>query len=197
MSKVRIDLTPNGGTNLAYESQAFPAKETHVGGVGAALPQRGIKYAEIDYATKMTGKLNLIDMTFYTNRTDITGLQFEVPLVNPINGVVYSSNSLSAFFSISDGGEYPCGNNDPGDSGTSNPKCFIYNGVNTEMGFPTIITMFDITYTSRIKARLLIYNPDVDGVWFSINVKAFSGTPSEESTYGKQYVGYWRFENVF
>lgn len=64
MSKVRIDLTPNGGTNLAYESQAFPAKETHVGGVGAALPQRGIKYAEIDYATKMTGKLNLIDMTF-------------------------------------------------------------------------------------------------------------------------------------
>ena len=70
-------------------------------------------------------------MTFYTNRTDITALEFEIPLVNEINTVLYSANSFSAFFSINDGGEYPCGNNDPGVTGTGNPKCYIKNGINT------------------------------------------------------------------
>ena len=119
----------------------------------------------------------MIDMTFYTNRTDISALEFEIPLVNEINGVVYSANSFTAFFSINDGGEYPCGNNHPGVSGTGNPKCFIYNGDNSEMGFPTVITMLDISYTSIIRARLLLFNPDQTGVWFSVNVKAYSGTP--------------------
>ena len=45
------------------------------------------------------------------------------------------------------------------------------------MGFPTIITMVDITYTTRIKARLLVHNPDQVGQWFTINVKAYAGNP--------------------
>lgn len=65
------------------------------------------------------------------------------------------------------------------------------------MGFPTVITMIDITYTSVIRARILLSNPDLAGVWFSINVKAYSGTPDTESVFGHQYVGYWKFFNVF
>ena len=65
------------------------------------------------------------------------------------------------------------------------------------MGFPTVITMVDISYTSRIKARLLIHNPDVTGAWFSINVKAYAGTPDTQSPFGHDYVGYWKFFNVF
>lgn len=126
----------------------------------------------------MTNQLNVLDITLHVNRSDITALQFIIPLRNEINQVVYSANSRSAFFDIQDGGEYPCGNNNPGSTDTGNPKCFIYNGDNTEMGFPTIITMQDISYTgSIIKARLLFYNPDVNIRWFTVKVRAYSGTP--------------------
>ena len=66
------------------------------------------------------------------------------------------------------------------------------------MGFPTIITMVDFTYSgSIIKARLLFYNPDVNMVWFSIKVKAFAGTPDSSTVFGHQYVGYCYFFNFF
>lgn len=70
-------------------------------------------------------------MTFYVNRTDITGLQLIIPQVNQINQALYTANTRSAFFNINDGGQYPCGNNNIGVSGTGYPKCFIYNGINT------------------------------------------------------------------
>jgi hypothetical protein len=56
---------------------------------------------------------------------------------------LFTGNTRSAFFNINDGGQYPCGNNYPGVPGTGKPKCFIYNGKNTHMGFPTVITMID------------------------------------------------------
>ena len=198
IDKVRVDFTYANGTNLVFETEPFMAKETHVGGTGATLPQRGIHYATIDWATCMTGRLNVLDMTFYVNRSDITGLQFIIPLRNEINQLIYSANARSAFFNIEDGGQYPCGNNNPGVTGTGYPKCFIYNGDNTDMGFPTIITMIDFQYTgSVIKARLILSNPDIDMRWFTIKVRAFSGTPDSQTLFGHQYVGYWYFVNVF
>ncbi len=198
IDKVRVDLTTSAGVNYVFETEPFMAKETHVGGTGAVLPQRGIHYATIDWATSMTGKLNVLDMVFYVNRSDITGLQFIIPQVNEINQPIFGANTLSAFFNINDGGQYPCGNNDPGVPGTGYPKCFIYNGINTEMGFPTIITMFDFVYTgSVIKARLLLYNPDIPNMWFTVKVRAYSDTPYTQSLFGEQYVGYWNFVNFF
>lgn len=175
------------------------AKETHVGGTGATLPQRGIHFAEIDWATSMTGRLNIFDMTFYVNRSDITGLQFIIPQRNQINQLLYNVNTRSAFFDINDGGQFPCGNNHPGVTGTGYPKCYIYNGDNSQMGFPTIITMVDFQYSAAniIKARLIFSNPDVDNKWFTIKVRAFSGTPDAQTLYGHQYVGYWYFVNFF
>lgn len=66
------------------------------------------------------------------------------------------------------------------------------------MGFPTVITMIDFQYSgSVIKARLLLSNPDIDMKWFTIKVRAYSGTPDSQSVFGHQYVGYWYFVNVF
>ena len=193
-----ISMTLSTGTTYIFETGPFIAKETQVGGVMTALPQRGINFATIDWATSILGQFNVIDMTLYVNRTDITALQFTIPLLDELNRVVYSANTRSAFFNINDGGQYPCGNNNPGVGGTGTPLCYIYNGDNTEMGFPTIITMFNFRYTGGvIKARLLLYNPDLPSVWFTIKVKAFSGTPSVQSLFGSNYVGYWNFPNVF
>lgn len=67
-------------------------------------------------------------MTLYVSRNDISALQFEIPLVNEVNTVMYSTNFRSAFFNLNDGNEYPCGNNNPAQTNTGNPKCYIFNG---------------------------------------------------------------------
>ena len=66
------------------------------------------------------------------------------------------------------------------------------------MGAPTLITMFDLTYSAGIiKARIILYNPDVVGSLFTIKVKAYTGISTDKSVFGQQYVGYWNFVNVF
>lgn len=57
--------------------------------------------------------------------------------------------------------------------------------------------MINFEYTTQIKARLLINNPDVTTSWFSIRVKAFIGAADSKSTFGRQYVGSWNFFNLF
>ena len=117
-------------------------------------------------------------MTFYVDINNITALQFEIPLVDEINIPKYSgANFKEAFFNLPDGSEYPCGNND-GLSITSlgTPKCYIFNGDNTNMGMPTSITIYDINYSNnRIVARILLHNPDVIDSWMSVRVKAYKG----------------------
>lgn len=75
-----------------------------VNNVMTAFPQRGIIFGAIDWATNITSQLNVIDMTFYVNRSDITALQFSIPLVDEMNQVIYSTNAFTAFFGINDGG---------------------------------------------------------------------------------------------
>ena len=76
---------------------------------------------------------------------------------------------------LSDGEEYPCGNNDPLNPGTGKAKCYLFMGSNTNLGQPTNIIMTDFTYTNTIRARFLIKNPNTPGKWVTINVKAYSG----------------------
>lgn len=75
VSTVEVDLIANGATYV-FQTRPFPAKETQVGGTGNPLPQRGIHNGTADWATNLINKLNVIDITLFVNRSDITGLQF-------------------------------------------------------------------------------------------------------------------------
>jgi hypothetical protein len=64
--------------------------------------------------------------------------------------------------------------------------------------------MTDFKHTNNIIcARLLLKNPALAGKWFTINVKAYKANPLDPllgddiSVIGHQYVGYWRFPNIF
>jgi hypothetical protein len=93
-----------------------------------------------------------------------------------------------------DGSEYPCGNNNPSETATGNPKCYIFNGDKTNMGIPTSITMYDIAYqNNKIIARIILNNPDVIDSWMSVRVKAYAGSSLNYSTFGNKYVGSWNF----
>jgi len=104
---------------------------------------------------------------------------------------------------LSDGDEYPCGNNDPTNPTSGKAKCYLFHGEHELVGGqPTpgryaSIVMTDFRYTTQIKARLLMRNPDA-GKWFTIIVKAYKGQSGPESSLvGHKYVGYWKFYNVF
>lgn len=74
---------------------------------------------------------------------------------------------------LEDGDEYPCGNNDPVNPSSGKAKCYLFHGDNTNMGQPATIIMTDFVYTTQIKARLLLKNPDAIDKWVTINVKAY------------------------
>lgn len=116
-------------------------------------------------------------------------------LIDEKKNTLFSSNSLTAFFSLSDGAPYPCSNY--GYSAGGNVKCFLINGDNTNRGIPTRIFMTDFTYVQNMNARLLIKNPDTAGVYLSVKVYAYGGTRSASNLYGNVYMGYWNFMHVF
>jgi hypothetical protein len=75
------------------------------------------------------------------NRTDITGLVFEIPSVDK-NGVSLFSSAASlstTFMNQQNGGSYPCGNN--GYNAGGNVKCIILNGEHSQVGVVTRIIM--------------------------------------------------------
>ena len=118
-------------------------------------------------------------------------------MVDDLNGIKYN-NPRNSFFNLKDGSEYPCGNNDPATSNTGSVKCYIFNGDNNQMGIPTSITMYHILYDNlKIKARILLHNPEDELKWMSVRVKAFAGTSSTKSPFGPSPVGSWNFENFF
>lgn len=52
--------------------------------------------------------------------------------------------------------------------------------------------MADFAYTTRMRVRLLLNNPD-DQKWLSIKVHAYGTTPNTRSIYGQNYLGYYNF----
>ena len=80
-----------------------------------------------------------MQLTF--NRTDITGLVFEIPSIDKGGNALYSSASqmYTTFLDQTDGGSYPCGNN--GLSAGGNVRCILLRGEHTQNGVPTRIIM--------------------------------------------------------
>ena len=66
------------------------------------------------------------------------------------------------------------------------------------MGVSTIITMTDFKYTTQIVARIILKNPSQIDKRVSVIVKAYKGTTGyTNSVFGHDYIGYWRFDNIF
>jgi hypothetical protein len=147
----------------------------------------------------MASQLNVIDITLTVNSTatDIKGFKFEIPMVDEF-GVQIFDNPSTSFMGLSDGEEYPCGNNDGSYAPTGKAKCYLFMGSNANLGQPTTIIMTDFKYATRIKARFIFKNPSTVGKWITIVVKAYKGANGpENSIIGHKYVGYWRFYNIF
>lgn len=72
------------------------------------------------------------------------------------------------------GDEYPCGNNDPGNTATGKAKCYLFHGSNANLGTPTSIMFTDFKYpTGIIKVRFIMKNPIDPNVWVTMVVKAY------------------------
>ncbi len=48
-----------------------------------------------------------------------------------------------------------------------------------------------------MNCRLVFINPSSTGVYFSVIVRAFGGTPTALNPYGNQYMGFWEFNEIF
>lgn len=136
-------------------------------------------------------------MRLTLNRPDITGLVFEIPLVDGAGTRLYSTTAdeTEGFLSVADGGIYPCGNHGLGAGG--NVKCFLHKGTSTHLTTPTRIVMTDFTYTAQMNCRFLILNPNNVNAFFSVKVKAFGGDKTETNLYGDKFLGEWDFTNIF
>jgi hypothetical protein len=68
------------------------------------LPERALINGAIDYGNSIISQLNVIDITLTVNTsvTDISGLKFEVPLVDEFGDIVFN-NEDAAFMGLKDG----------------------------------------------------------------------------------------------
>lgn len=194
ISTIKVYLTPAGGATSYIETDPFPAYYSLPSGTTVG-PFRGIKGGSVTFGTALTTILNPIHMTLTFNRTDVTGLVFEILQVDEKGNQIFNSYTTSSFFNLNDGANYPCSNY--GYSAGGNPKCIIVNGDNANKGIPTRIFMTDFTYVQDMNARLLLKNPDVANVYLSIRVLAYGGTRSSTNLYGNVYMGYWNFMHIF
>lgn len=122
--------------------------------------------------------MNSINLVLTFNRTDITGLVFEIPLRDSAGNYLYPTNTrfTAAFLSLDNGATYPCGNHGFGAGGT--PKCIILNGDNSKETVSTKIIMTDFTYITKMNCRFIFINPETAGAYFSVKIKAYGGTRS-------------------
>lgn len=191
---LRMYITASGGSTYYVETDPFPAYYALPSGANAG-PFRGFVSGSITYGTRIVNVLNPIHMTLGFNRTDVTGLLFEINMVDEKGTKLWNTGATTAFFGLSDGAAYPC--NNFGLQAGGDPKCFLVNGDNTNKGVPTRIFMTDFTYVNNMNCRVLFKNPDITGVWVSIKVLAYGGTRSSANLYGNIYMGYWNFMQVF
>jgi hypothetical protein len=186
-----------GQSTVYYmETDQFPTLFTLPTGTSGG-PFRGITAGNVEYGHYIVNQLNSINLVLTFNRTDITGLVFEIPLRDTAGTYLYSDDAkfATAFMSLENGATYPCGNNGYGAGGK--PKCIILNGDNTKETVSTKIIMTDFTYNQKMNCRFIFYNPDTDGAYFSVKVKAYGGTRSENNLYGDKFMGEWNFMDIF
>ena len=127
VSNVVLLYKPYGSSWRYTETDQFPTLYSLPSGASTG-PFRGIIAGSTQYGHTVPSVLNYLNMKLTFNRTDITGLVFEIPAVDKNGNLLYSSSSsmYSTFLSQSDGGSYPCGNN--GLSAGGNVRCILLNG---------------------------------------------------------------------
>ncbi len=137
----------------------------------------------------MNSQLNVINLQMTFNRTDITGLVFQIPVKDTAGNYLYADAATlaAAFFNLENGATYPCGNH--GLNAGGNVKCTILNGDITYGTLPTRIIMTDFTYSSQMNCRFIFLNPSTVNSFFSVKVKAYGGTKSSTNLYGNLYLG--------
>jgi hypothetical protein len=136
-------------------------------------------------------------MKFDVSRNDIKALKFEIPTVDEYNNPIFGGSYLSSFFSLKNGDEYPCGNNQVGISQSSAHKCYVFFGKEILLGSPVEIIMTPLNQGASINARILLVNPTIHGMSLSVKIKAYTGIQDTRSLYGSDMVGSWTFSNIF
>jgi len=191
VSNIVLMYKPNGAPNWYYtETDQFPTLFSLPTGI-AAGPFRGIIAGTAIYGHTIPSVLNFVTLQLTFNRTDITGLVFEIPSIDKNGNPLFTSTAqLSAtFLNQQNGGSYPCGNH--GFNAGGNVQCYILNGDYANIGLATRIVMTQFTYVTQMNCRLVFVNPPVANRYFSVIVRAFGGTASPTNPYGNQYMGYW------
>lgn len=181
---------PYSGSWYYTESDNFPSLYSLPSGA-ATGPFRGIIAGTPTYGHTAPSNLNFVNLLLTFNRTDITGLVFEIPSVDNNGNALFGSqaNLITTFMSQSNGGSYPCGNN--GYNAGGSVRCIIFLGDYSNAGIPTRIVMTGFTYQTQMNCRFAFINPSNTGVYFSVNIKAFGGASSALNPYGNQYMGFW------
>lgn len=57
--------------------------------------------------------------------------------------------------------------------------------------------MTDFTYNTKMNCRFIFNNPETNGAYFSVKVKAYGGTRSDSNLYGDKFMGEWNFIDIF
>jgi hypothetical protein len=143
------------------------------------------------YGHTVASKLNFVNLLLTFNRTDITGLVFEVPSVDNAGNALFNSAAdlTTTFMGQSNGGSYPCGNH--GLNAGGSVRCLLLNGDYSNSGVVSRIIMTDFTYQTQMNCRFVFVNPPNTGVYFSVIVRAYGGAPTALNPYGNQYMGSW------
>jgi hypothetical protein len=197
VSNVVFMYKPYGQATWRYtETDQFPSLYSLPSGA-ATGPFRGIVNGQASYGHTVPSQLNILNMLLTFNRTDITGLVFEIPSIDKNGNALFSSSGQlsTTFMSQQNGGSYPCGNN--GYNAGGSVRCILLNGDYSQAGVVTRVIMTEFTYVTQMNCRLVFVNPPNNGVWFSVKVKAFGGQQSGSNPYGNQYMGEWEFNEIF
>jgi hypothetical protein len=182
-----------GATTWQYtETDQFPTLYSLPTGALAG-PFRGIVAGTATHGHTIVNQLNFLNLVLTFNRTDITGLVFEIPSVDKNGNALFGSAAQLAttFMSQTNGGNYPCGNH--GFNAGGSVRCYILQGSYLQVGVSTRIIMTDFTYVNQMNCRFVFINPPNSGTYFSVLVKAYGGTPSATNPYGNQLMGDWEF----
>lgn len=197
ISDIVVSYVLSGSSTVYYtETEKFPTLYSLPTGATQG-PFRGIIAGTVEYGQATASQLNVVNLKLTFNRTDITGLVFDIPLIDSQSNYLFTSGGAiaGAFLGLEDGSTYPCGNN--GFSAGGNVKCLVKTGVYTDLTIPTRIIMTDFTYVSTMNCRFLITNPETVGSFFSVRVRAYGGAKTSSNLYGNQFMGEWNFQNIF
>jgi hypothetical protein len=190
VSNIVLMYKPSGGSWYYTETDQFPTLFSLPTGISSG-PFRGIIAGTATYGHTIRSVLNFVNLQLTFNRTDITGLVFEIPSIDKNGNALFTSAAqMSAtFMNQANGGSYPCGNH--GFSAGGSVQCYILNGDYANLGQVTRIVMSQFTYVTQMNCRLVFVTPPIANRYFSVIVRAFGGTASATNPYGNQYMGYW------